>query len=115
MDGKVVVVTGALGALGSVVVDEALARGARIASVDHAPTQAPATADLFELGGVDLVGEQAKDRVRRGRHADELVVREAALAVRLDQLVPGFDQRIHSTGEPACDQDARQTRCQCSR
>ena len=54
MDGKVFVVTGALGALGSVVVDEALALGARIASVDHAPTQAPATADLFELGGVDL-------------------------------------------------------------
>jgi NAD(P)-dependent dehydrogenase (short-subunit alcohol dehydrogenase family) len=54
MDGKVVVVTGALGALGSVVVDEALKRRARIASVDHAPTQAPATADLFELGGVDL-------------------------------------------------------------
>ena len=51
MDGKVVVVTGALGALGSVVVDEALALGARIASVDHAPTQVPATADLFELGG----------------------------------------------------------------
>ena len=38
MDGKVIVVTGALGALGRVVVDEALARGARIASVDHAPT-----------------------------------------------------------------------------
>ena len=54
MDGKVVVVTGALGALGVVVVDEALARGARVASVDHAPTQVPATADLFELGGVDL-------------------------------------------------------------
>ena len=53
MDGKVIVVTGALGALGRVVVDEALARGARIASVDHAPTQVPATADLFELGGVD--------------------------------------------------------------
>ena len=34
MDGKVIVVTGALGALGSVVTDEALARGARIASVD---------------------------------------------------------------------------------
>ena len=26
----------------------------RIASVDHAPTQVPATADLYELGGVDL-------------------------------------------------------------
>src|SRR6478735_7783403 len=54
MDGKVIVVTGALGALGSVVVEEALARRARIASVDHAPTQVPATADLYELGGVDL-------------------------------------------------------------
>src|SRR6185295_4322462 len=54
MDGKIIVVTGALGALGRGVVDEALARGARIASVDHAPTQVPATADLFELGGVDL-------------------------------------------------------------
>ena len=54
MDGKVIVVTGALGALGQVVVEEAQARGARIASVDHAPTQIPATADLLELGGVDL-------------------------------------------------------------
>jgi NAD(P)-dependent dehydrogenase (short-subunit alcohol dehydrogenase family) len=64
MDGKVVVVTGALGALGSVVVDEALALGARIASVDHAPTQVPATADLFELGGVDLTDPtQAKKAI----------------------------------------------------
>jgi NAD(P)-dependent dehydrogenase (short-subunit alcohol dehydrogenase family) len=54
MNGKVIVVTGALGALGSVVAHEALARGARIASVDHAPTQVPPTADRFELGGVDL-------------------------------------------------------------
>jgi NAD(P)-dependent dehydrogenase (short-subunit alcohol dehydrogenase family) len=54
MNGKVIVVTGALGALGSVVANEALARGARIASVDHAPTQVPPTADRFELGGVDL-------------------------------------------------------------
>lgn len=54
MDGKVIVVTGALGALGSIVVDEALVRGARVASVDHAPTQVPATPDLLELGGVDL-------------------------------------------------------------
>src|SRR5258707_10978439 len=64
MDGKVIVVTGALGALGSVVVEEALARGARIASVDHAPTQVPATADLFELGGVDLTDvAQAKKAI----------------------------------------------------
>src|ERR1700731_733052 len=54
MDGKVVVVTGALGALGKVVVETALARGARVAGVDHAPSQIPATADRIELGGVDL-------------------------------------------------------------
>jgi NAD(P)-dependent dehydrogenase (short-subunit alcohol dehydrogenase family) len=59
MDGKVIVVTGALGALGSVVVDLALARGARVASVDHAPTQVPASANQFELGGVDLTDAAA--------------------------------------------------------
>ena len=59
MDGKVIVVTGALGALGSVVVDSALARGARVASVDHAPTQVPATSNQFELGGVDLTDAAA--------------------------------------------------------
>jgi 3-oxoacyl-[acyl-carrier protein] reductase len=54
MDGKVVVVTGALGALGKVVADVALARGARVAGVDHAPSQLPATENRIELGGVDL-------------------------------------------------------------
>jgi NAD(P)-dependent dehydrogenase (short-subunit alcohol dehydrogenase family) len=59
MDGKVVVVTGALGALGRVVVNEALSRGAKIAGVDHAPTQVPATRDRLELGGVDLTDAAA--------------------------------------------------------
>ena len=54
MDGKVILVTGALGALGRVFAHEALARGARVAAVDHAPTQVPTTAKRFELGGVDL-------------------------------------------------------------
>jgi NAD(P)-dependent dehydrogenase (short-subunit alcohol dehydrogenase family) len=54
MDRKVIVVTGALGALGRVVTDLALARGAKVASVDHAPTQVPATPNQLELGGVDL-------------------------------------------------------------
>jgi NAD(P)-dependent dehydrogenase (short-subunit alcohol dehydrogenase family) len=54
MDGKVIVVTGASGALGKVVAATALARGARVAAVDHAPSQAPATATWIELGGVDL-------------------------------------------------------------
>jgi NAD(P)-dependent dehydrogenase (short-subunit alcohol dehydrogenase family) len=54
MNGKVVVITGALGALGKVVAESALARGARVAGIDHAQTQLPATADRLELGGIDL-------------------------------------------------------------
>jgi NAD(P)-dependent dehydrogenase (short-subunit alcohol dehydrogenase family) len=59
MDGKVVVVTGALGALGRIVADEALSLGANVAGVDHAPTQVPATPDRLELGGVDLTDPAA--------------------------------------------------------
>ena len=54
MDGKVIVVTGASGALGRVVAETALARGARVAGVDHAASQIPATSNRIELGGVDL-------------------------------------------------------------
>ena len=54
MKNKVVVITGALGALGTVAVESALARGAKVAGIDHAPSQMPATADRLELGGVDL-------------------------------------------------------------
>src|SRR5712672_4684251 len=54
MDGKVVVVTGASGALGKVVAEAALARGAKVAGVDHAASQIAATGNRIELGGVDL-------------------------------------------------------------
>ncbi len=54
MDGKVVVVTGALGALGKVVAETAHSRGARVAGVDHVASQTPATVDRIEIGGVDL-------------------------------------------------------------
>jgi len=54
MNGKVVVVTGASGALGKVVAETALARGARVAGLDHAAAQAPAAANRIEFGGVDL-------------------------------------------------------------
>jgi NAD(P)-dependent dehydrogenase (short-subunit alcohol dehydrogenase family) len=55
MNGKIVVITGALGALGQVVAKEALARGARVAGIDHAPpSQVTATPERIELGGVDL-------------------------------------------------------------
>jgi NAD(P)-dependent dehydrogenase (short-subunit alcohol dehydrogenase family) len=54
MNGKVIVITGALGALGRVVVESAIARGARVAGIDHAASQAAASAERIELGGVDL-------------------------------------------------------------
>ena len=54
MQGKVIVVTGALGALGKVVAETAQSRGARIAAIDYAPSQAPATPESIEIGGVDL-------------------------------------------------------------
>jgi len=64
MNGKAIVVTGALGALGKVVVDTALSRGARVAGVDHARGQLPATPERIELGGVNLSdATQAKQAI----------------------------------------------------
>jgi len=54
MNGKVLVITGALGALGRVVAGMALVRGAKVAGVDHAQAQLPASAERLELGSVDL-------------------------------------------------------------
>ena len=48
MNGKIVVITGALGALGNVVLETALARAARLIGVDHAKAQAAATAERIE-------------------------------------------------------------------
>jgi NAD(P)-dependent dehydrogenase (short-subunit alcohol dehydrogenase family) len=54
MKGKVVVVTGASGALGRVVAASALAKGAKVAGIDHAASLVEPTAERIELGGVDL-------------------------------------------------------------
>ena len=54
MEGKIVVVTGASGALGKVVVACALAKGAKVAGIDHAASSIKATAERVEFGGVDL-------------------------------------------------------------
>jgi len=78
MDRKVVVVTGASGALGRVVTEMALARGARVAGLDHAPSQVPATENRIELGGVDL------SDAAQAKNAIDAV---AALFGRLDVLI----------------------------
>jgi NAD(P)-dependent dehydrogenase (short-subunit alcohol dehydrogenase family) len=64
MNGKVVIITGASGALGKVVAEAALARGACVAGIDHAASQATAEANRIELGSVDLTdAAQAKKAV----------------------------------------------------
>jgi NAD(P)-dependent dehydrogenase (short-subunit alcohol dehydrogenase family) len=94
MNGKVIVITGALGALGRVVVVEALARRARIASVDHAPTQAPATADLFELGGIDLTDPA------QARKAIEVAASHFGKLDALINIAGGFAFETVADGDP---------------
>jgi NAD(P)-dependent dehydrogenase (short-subunit alcohol dehydrogenase family) len=74
MNGKVLVITGALGALGRVVADVALARGVKVAGVDHAKAQAPASSERLELGGVDLTdpAQAAKAIDAAARHFGKL-------------------------------------------
>ena len=94
MDGKVVVVTGASGALGKVVAETALARGARVAGVDHATSQIPATDNRIELGGVDLSDAAAAKRA---------IDAAAAHFGRLDSLVNiagGFAFETVADGDP---------------
>jgi 3-oxoacyl-[acyl-carrier protein] reductase len=94
MNGKVIVVTGASGALGKVVAEVALARGARVAGVDHATSQIPATADRIEFGGVDLSdAAQAKKAIDAA----------AAHFGRLDALINiagGFAFEAVAEGDP---------------
>ena len=94
MDGKVVIVTGASGALGSVVAEAALARGARVAGVDHAASQVPATANRIEFGGVDL-----SNATEAGKAIDAVVAHFG----RLDALVNiagGFAFEAVAEGDP---------------
>jgi NAD(P)-dependent dehydrogenase (short-subunit alcohol dehydrogenase family) len=95
MNGKVIVITGALGALGRVVVGAALARGARVAGIDHAASHAAATAERIELGGVDLSDSaQAKKAIDTA----------AAHFGRLDALVNiagGFTYEMVADGDIA--------------
>jgi NAD(P)-dependent dehydrogenase (short-subunit alcohol dehydrogenase family) len=94
MDGKVIVVTGASGALGTVVAEVALARGARVAGVDHAPTQVPATPSRLELGGVDLTdGAQARKTI-------DAVVSHFGRLDALINIAGGFAFEAIAEGDP---------------
>jgi NAD(P)-dependent dehydrogenase (short-subunit alcohol dehydrogenase family) len=97
MDGTVVVVTGALGALGRVVAEEALARGAKVAGIDHAPTQTPSptTADLLLLGGVDLTDAAS------ARKAVDAVAAHFGKLDALINIAGGFSFETVADGDPA--------------
>ena len=94
MDGKVIVVTGALGALGKIVAEVALARGARVAGVDYGTSQTAATPDRIEFGGVDL-----SDAAQAQKAIDAV----ASHFGRLDALVNiagGFAYETVAEGDP---------------
>ena len=94
MDGKVVVVTGASGALGKVVAETALARGAKVAGVDYAPSQAPATGNRIELGGVDLSDTAA------AKKAIDAVVSHFGRLDALINIAGGFAFETVAEGDP---------------
>jgi NAD(P)-dependent dehydrogenase (short-subunit alcohol dehydrogenase family) len=94
MNGKVIVVTGASGALGKVVAEVALARGARVAGIDHAASQIAATAEWIEFGGVDLTDTA---------QATKTIDAAAAHFGRLDALINiagGFAFEAVAEGDP---------------
>jgi NAD(P)-dependent dehydrogenase (short-subunit alcohol dehydrogenase family) len=94
MDGKVIVVTGASGALGTVVAEVARARGARVAGVDHAPTQVPATPSRLELGGVDLTD------AAQARKTIDAVVSHFGRLDALINIAGGFAFEAIAEGDP---------------
>ena len=94
MNGKVIVITGALGALGRVVAETAHKRGARVAGVDHAPSQMATTPERIELGSVDLSDAAA---------AKKAIDTAASHFGRLDALVNiagGFTFETVADGDP---------------
>jgi len=94
MNGKVIIVTGASGALGSVVAEAALARGARVAGLDHAPSQIPATASRIELGGVDL------SDANEAQKAIDAVVTHFGRLDALINIAGGFAFEAVAEGDP---------------
>jgi len=94
MDGKVIVVTGASGALGKVVAETALARGARVAGVDYAASLTAATDSRIELGGVDLSDAAA------AKNAIDAAVAHFGRLDALVNIAGGFAFETVADGDP---------------
>ena len=87
MAGRVIVITGAFGVLGSAVAKAAAAQGTRLALIDFAkvpPADLPTGKDVLVLGGVDLT-----DAVSAGAAIDAIVDRFGGLDVLLN-IAGGF-------------------------
>jgi NAD(P)-dependent dehydrogenase (short-subunit alcohol dehydrogenase family) len=94
MDGKVVVVTGASGALGKVVAEVARARGAHVAGVDHSPAQIAATGNRIDIGGVDLTD------AAQARKAIDAVASHFGGIDALINIAGGFAFEAIAEGDP---------------
>jgi NAD(P)-dependent dehydrogenase (short-subunit alcohol dehydrogenase family) len=95
MQGKVVVVTGALGALGSAVTVCAKAMGAKVVMIDYAPAPPDRASDPLVLGGVDLTKSEAAAYAMQQAHS---------AAGRIDALMNvagGFAWRPLEDGDAA--------------
>ncbi|MEA2881375.1 MAG: hypothetical protein QOH32_594 [Bradyrhizobium sp.] len=94
MNGKVVVVTGASGALGKVVAAAALAKGARVAGVDYAGSQAIDASDRLEIGGIDL-----SDAAQAKQAIDTVVAHFGRLDVLIN-IAGAFSFETIAEGDP---------------
>lgn len=93
MRGKVVVITGAFGALGRAVAARARADGARVVAIDHAPVPAEFAGDPLAFGGVDLTKFDAAKAVIDA-------AREAAGGIdALLNIAGGFTYRTLDDGD----------------
>ena len=91
---KVIAVTGASGALGKIVVEAALARGARAAAIDFAAAQGASIRERLDLGGVDLTD---------AAQAQKAIDAAASHFGRLDALINiagGFAFEMVADGDP---------------
>lgn len=91
---KAIVVTGASGALGKVVAEIALARGARIAAVDFAAATVQATPQRLDLGGFDLT-----DPAQAKRAVDAAASHFGRLDVLIN-IAGGFAFETVADGDP---------------
>jgi NAD(P)-dependent dehydrogenase (short-subunit alcohol dehydrogenase family) len=94
MNGKVIIITGALGALGRVVTEIAQQRGARVAGIDHAPSSmTAATPERIEIGGVDL------SDAAEAKHAIDVAAAHFGKLDALVNIAGGFTFETVSDGD----------------